>query len=170
LIIEERYEEAEVIETIFSINRFTVRIQLKGGKIMTLPRAKYVWLKSNPSFRTFPKGYVIHHLDFDPTNDDPSNLALMHHRHHLAFHIKQKNIVTEVTIDSRSGVFPVREPKISYNKVQDSYFLRFYELVEGERKRRYISVWHGKKLLTEKDAKKAKWDIWDRWQKDKDEL
>lgn len=40
--------------------------------------------------RPLPKGWVIHHLDEDPTNNDPSNLCLFPSlKHHTRFHQQQ---------------------------------------------------------------------------------
>ena len=33
-----------------------------------------------------PKGYVIHHIDYNPTNNDPSNLSLIDCRSHGSLH------------------------------------------------------------------------------------
>jgi NADH:ubiquinone oxidoreductase subunit len=37
-----------------------------------------------------PKGWVVHHIDEDPTNDDIDNLALMTNKAHLILHHKGK--------------------------------------------------------------------------------
>lgn len=37
-----------------------------------------------------PKGLVVHHLDLDPTNDDPDNLCLMGHGAHTRLHMRLK--------------------------------------------------------------------------------
>jgi hypothetical protein len=62
----------KIIATFFKPPRFYVKVS-NGYSEKTMPRANFVWLKANPSFESIPKGYVVHHLDFDPTNDDPSN-------------------------------------------------------------------------------------------------
>ena len=56
-----------------------------------MPLANYNWLMTNPGFEHVPKGYVVHHLDHNEQNDDPSNLALMAKNLHTAYHWKHKN-------------------------------------------------------------------------------
>lgn len=69
--------EDEILEITFRKDRFFVKVKLCNGAIKTFPRYVYNWLKHNPSFKSIPKGYLIHHLDHEKTNDDPSNLVLM---------------------------------------------------------------------------------------------
>ena len=102
-IDNEKNEKGEIVETIFRKDRFYVRVDFGNGSIRTLPRANFIWLQFNPSFKEIPMGYVIHHLDHDKTNDDASNLALMYKHHHHAYHLKFQNINTIVTIDSRKA-------------------------------------------------------------------
>lgn len=39
-----------------------------------------------------PKGYVIHHIDHDPGNNDPSNLMLLTPSEHTKLHIAERNL------------------------------------------------------------------------------
>ena len=64
---------------------------LVDGEKKVVPMAHYVWLMTNPAFNGIPKGYVVHHLDHDEMNDDPSNLVIMGMQQHRAHHLK--NIV-----------------------------------------------------------------------------
>ena len=76
-------------EKIFKKDRWYVRTVI-DGKRATIPLANATWLESNPSFNGIPKGYVIHHLDHNQLNDDPSNLALVGKNLHRAYHLKYK--------------------------------------------------------------------------------
>jgi len=78
----------EKLEKIFRKGRWYIK---SSGK-WAAPFANYVWLKGNPSFKEIPAGYVIHHLDNDPLNDDISNLVLMQKHHHAPYHWKHKTI------------------------------------------------------------------------------
>lgn len=39
-----------------------------------------------------PKGYVIHHIDHDPGNNDPSNLQLLTPSEHTKLHQSERNV------------------------------------------------------------------------------
>lgn len=44
---------------------------------------RYVWEKYNGEI---PKGYAIHHIDFNPENNDISNLMIMNAKEHSSYH------------------------------------------------------------------------------------
>ena len=48
----------------------------------------YVWEKHNGKV---PKGYHVHHKDFDKFNNDISNLQILRRREHMMFHGKNLN-------------------------------------------------------------------------------
>ncbi len=154
--------------TIFKKNRFYVRLKPIGiEKGLLYPRAIYVWLKYNPSFKGIPKGYVIHHLDLDPTNDDPSNLVLMHKFHHTAYHSKYKEIITDVLIDNNLDMqsfliapdYPRRRPKAYRRGDRDTWFLY---CVMGDGKERHISRLskRHKMFQTKEEAESAIDKLW----------
>ncbi|HQM44155.1 MAG TPA: HNH endonuclease signature motif containing protein [Smithellaceae bacterium] len=153
----------EIIEVIFRKDRFYVKIQNVEGSQETLPRASYVWLKHNPSFKNIPKGYVVHHLDHDKTNDDPSNLVIMHKLQHIAYHFKQVPINTTVVFDDgKSEVYePSKRPRYHYRKDSKRYFVAWYE----NKKTRRLYSRNGKPILTEEEAKQFCDEIWERAQK-----
>lgn len=124
-------------EAFLNKGRFYVRVK-HGDRRTSLPRAVYNWLKYNPSFIEMPKGYVVHHLDLDPLNDDPSNIVLMHRYHHVAYHRKHKNVETEIQIDehNRDYFLPTRPPRVLYRKNNDKYFINFFERGFGGKLRR----------------------------------
>lgn len=47
---------------------------------------QYIWIKHNG---VIPKGYDIHHIDEDKTNNDISNLRLMTRKEHRSLHMKK---------------------------------------------------------------------------------
>lgn len=161
-----------VIEKVFKKDRWCVVLDRGNGVTRTMPQYRYNWLVNNPSFESIPKGYAVHHLDYDKTNDDPSNLALMQRYHHVAHHWKHKKIETKVKIRidpraiKRNGYYPVTEPEVCYNKQQSCWCLRFFEDHGEELRRRYISTYRDKKFKSKEDAEKAKREIWSRFQED----
>jgi len=50
-------------------------------------RAKVVW--EGHHGRRLPRGLVIHHIDRDPLNDDPSNLVALTRRQHALEHLDE---------------------------------------------------------------------------------
>lgn len=50
-------------------------------------QAKKIWCRHN-GVDNIPKGYHVHHIDLDPTNNDISNLQLMLHGDHMRLHRK----------------------------------------------------------------------------------
>jgi len=156
-----------IIETIIRKNRFYVKLDLGNGQHKTLPRAHFIWLSSNPAFEEIPLGYVIHHLDGDQTNDDPSNLALMQKHHHAAHHWKQKALYPEVKIKQavrcnryREEFYPIEEPKITWSNIKKRFCLNFAESMDGKRffVRKYS--YRGRSFKTHEDAQWAKAQIW----------
>jgi hypothetical protein len=146
----------KVIETFLRDNRFYVRIENGESKISTMPRANHVWLKFNPSFKEIPKGYSIHHLDGDQTNDDPSNLALMQKYHHTAYHWKQKTIETKVEIRDYFIDLPFLKKPPIVKKRRNIFYL--YASNNGEDHR----IWRksdGASLLTRLEAIKLAEEI-----------
>lgn len=121
----------EIIETIFKVDRFYVKVKADDGRQRIFPRANFVWLQGNPSFVAIPAAYVIHHLDFDKTNDDISNLALMLKYHHVAYHWKRKTVVSPVIMIDKchTSHIPNKLPSI-YQKSENCFCVYFRE---GER-------------------------------------
>lgn len=137
----------------------------QDGKKLTMPLAIYTWLKGNPSFKGIPKGYVVHHLDLDPLNDDISNLALMYKHHHVAYHFKHKNcnvpIECNVSLSNHEMGFdyPTRMPRI-YNrkyKKTDYWFITYKTL--GNKKIFVYNI-NGIKFRSREEAEKAIDIIW----------
>lgn len=133
-----------------------------------VPQANVVWLACNTSFRSIPRGYVIHHLDHDKLNDDISNLVLMHGNHHTAYHKKNYNTDTEIDIDphlfdtARETYFPNTEPCIFQRRGTKNpwFFLSFQEIIGDVNKRITVSRWMGKRMQTREEAQMVKDLIW----------
>ncbi len=149
----------------------------ENGRRLTMPLANCVWLNGNPSFKSIPKGYVIHHLDLDPLNDDISNLALMYKFHHIAYHWKHKNV--EVPIDCNvaltksemGGEYPVMKPRVgtrNYNGKPWGYWFITYRTTEGKKK--WIYSLNGKRFQSQEIASRAINVIWpnNNWDKTTD--
>jgi len=128
------------------------------------PAAVFSWLIHNPVFKEIPKGYVIHHLDGDPTNDDPSNLALMQKHLHTAHHWKEKTKDIPINHGCIGGhareYFPINEPKIKFNHRRNRWYLSFSEWHNREMKRRYVSMYRGARFRGRQDAARVKKLIW----------
>ena len=71
-----------------------------------------VWCKQH-GFSEVPRGYVVHHLDHDRLNNEPSNLLLMTIADHLAYHnTKSKERATTILNRSREKALPKRPPSL----------------------------------------------------------
>jgi len=83
-------EKLKLIDQFTKKGRFYVKFDRKYSvtNSSVMPRSHYIWLLHCPDFERLPKGYVLHHLDWDETNDDISNLALMLTGGHAAHHFK----------------------------------------------------------------------------------
>lgn len=137
----------KIIKKFLSNNRWHVVLNIPFNGKKSMPQANYNWLINNPSFLDIPKGYLVHHLDLDELNDDISNLALMMKHHHVAYHIKHKNI--KVNIELRKpinikGNFYYFEncskPKIYYRKDRNQWEVNWYERKDGSRIGRSIKI------------------------------
>lgn len=153
----------DIVETFFRKDRFYVRVRESDSKtgIKTMPRANYVWLKSNPVFQEIPKSYVVHHLDGDKTNDDPSNLVIMFKFHHVAHHFK--NILPPVKIwAANTEYFPTQYPTYGYDAKGKRYFIRFYEknIDTGKHEKKRVYLVDGKAIRSEEHAKRCCKKIW----------
>jgi hypothetical protein len=156
-----KYELGEVIETKLSGNRFFVKVQYSDGTVKRMPRSHYSWLKFNPSFYFIPDGYVIHHLDFDPTNDDPSNLALITKYAHDAYHMKHKVVEVKIMIDDLSHEYsPYLEPLVRFDKKANQFYVRIMEKKHGIGRRRAVYTLNGKRFANEEEAQAFKDTIW----------
>ena len=155
------------LKTFLKDGRFYVQIENGNGRKKQLPRYQYVWLKYNPSFKEVPKKYVIHHLDGDKLNDDPSNLALMQKFQHIAHHWKSKLVYPEIHLQeserkphNKTSFYPIDEPKIYFIKAKKRYGLFFRE-DDQDKKRTVVCKYRGRSLKTQEDAEWAKNLIWD---------
>jgi len=158
----------EISEAFIKKGRFYVRVHY-GAKRPVIPRAVYVWLKHNQSFASVPVGYVIHHLDLDPLNDDPSNLALMQKFHHIAYHWKYKNIECNVVINEQVRTFymPTRKPTVNFHKGRKKFRVQFYENNPNSTRNKRIHLFHdetGMPFLTKESAEKYSNKVWEEYQ------
>lgn len=158
-------ESCRLANKIFTNGRWRAKLNKPFDGKSSMPLSHYSWLTSNPSFEHIPKGYVIHHLDFDGTNDDPSNLVLMQRHLHAAYHLKNKKIMPEVTVDyedkslppsKRTLFFPITEPRIYQRGDNDRYIVCFVEKISGKKKQITIHSFRGRKFKTKEDAEWAK--------------
>lgn len=154
----------EVLDIFMRDGRFYVVLKTENEK-RTFPRANFIWLQGNPSFKSIPKGYVIHHLDNDRTNDDITNLVLMQKHHHSAHHWKQKTITTIVATDRSLDTYcPVRRPSIyKDNRRPGGYYkIYFRELDEETGKQRPVYIYSDENgsFKTREHAEKFVKRIW----------
>jgi len=138
----------------------------EDGKTQSMPLSNYHWLIGNPVFPGIPAGYVIHHLDQDPMNDDISNLALMAKNHHRAYHLKYKNcdipIENDIEIDNNSSLigFPVKRPKAYYRKDINRWVIRYYMRTPTKTKHYQINRYRDNQFFLQEHAEKAIDKIW----------
>jgi hypothetical protein len=71
---------------IFKDKKYKVAHCFVNGKQML--RSHKVWTSQKENLPYFPKGFVIHHLDGNPLNDNPKNLLLLDRGTHQRLHIK----------------------------------------------------------------------------------
>lgn len=142
-------------------NRITLLLNESYDGVKEIGKHRYIWLKHNPSFKEIPKGYVIHHLDHDKINNDPSNLVLMAKYHHMAYHAKNTHLddTIEIEIDP-AGYHPISKPWIGFRKSCNKFTLDFKEIIDGKTIRRRPTKIYGKPLLTREDAETARDLIW----------
>jgi len=143
--------DLKLVEKEFKRDRWYGIFEKPDGSKKQLIYSHYVWLVGNPAFNDIPKGYAIHHLDWDETNDDISNLVLMQKHHHAAHHWKNKKIDNGVSIKfdyahvNRTKFFPTCKPRIYlWNKTkagEQRYTIQFVERVSGKKKIIKISRW-----------------------------
>lgn len=69
------------------------RVILKIEGLGSFEYSRWVWQAYTGE--TIPKGYVIHHIDEDPTNNEFDNLQLMSWQEHLSLHHKGKEVSDE---------------------------------------------------------------------------
>lgn len=148
-----------------------IYVQLEwGGTTKTMPRANYNWLKANPIFEEVPPGYVVHHLDHDPLNDDTSNLVIMYKLHHIAYHFKQKVPTGEVKLRKIliPGI-PSTRPRVYRDSRSGKFHIIFYERGDGTKAGRHCKIFrdeNGNLFYSEKEAD----DYIDRFWKEIQEL
>jgi len=158
--------DVDVLGQYYHKGRMMVRFKQSFNGRRTILKSNYVWLKNNPSFADIPRGYVIHHLDHDKTNDDPTNLVLMAKSHHTAYHWKQQYEQVKVPFLADSALsehifMPIKKPTIHFDKKGDCYCLYFREHTVDGSIRKYVSIHKGQKLKTKAQAEKASQEIWD---------
>jgi len=153
----------EVVEKFFRGKRWYVRLSSSINGHGTMPNANFVWLQGNPSFISIPTTYVIHHLDWDTTNDDITNLVLMQKSHHVAYHWKHRSLKVKVNLRiksiNRTKYFPTREPTINQYRA-NRFRIRFRERIDGEIQRTDITSWNGLPIMSREKAEWVKNEIW----------
>jgi hypothetical protein len=162
----QRSEMTEIIEeVVIKRGRYFQKVENRF-----IPRAIAVWLKNNPSFNEIPRGYVIHHLDYDELNDDISNLCLMYKTHHVAHHWKNINKKVRVSIDNKSmgQFYPTKRPTCQYHAPAKRFYLSFGEKSDQTGLWEPKKVWrdpNGKPMLTKEAAEKFAEALWTETQK-----
>lgn len=160
--------EGDIKEVFLNAGRFYVRIECAASKtgIRTLKRANHNWLTANPSFKAIPKGYIVHHLDQDGTNDDPSNLVIMYKLHHMAYHLKQKTITTDIPLAKEARVYmPTKYPHFCWDKNSRRFYVGFSERDESDAPKKVrLFRFEGEPMKTEEAAKACCRKVWeDAW-------
>lgn len=156
-------------ETVLKRGRFYVRVPSSKHFVKSthlVLRALYVWLKGNPGFEEIPRGYVIHHLDYDPTNDDISNLVLMCRPHHSAHHLKQNRVNNHIVVVDETDLFvPKCKPKVYFDKSKQKYFVRIYQIVGSSTigKPKSITSYLGRPIDTKEMGEMVADDIWEKY-------
>lgn len=130
-----------------------------SGRNWKMAQSHYTWLKYNPVFSEIPPNYVIHHLDGDKLNDDPSNLVIMLRYQHSAYHLKTHFKIPETKIKLNKGLdLPKNEPSIYRRK--DTKIKRYVLYWDVNGKRYSITSYAGRQFKAREDAEWAKAQIW----------
>ena len=165
--IKSLYRSYEISRKYIRKDRVYVQIENKYGKTETMPFANYQWLICNPPFPGIPKGYVVHHLDHDEFNDDPSNLALMGKDQHTAHHWKTKtvNIPLEFDVETDNNSIetygtPVQKPTISEIKGRGRWRINYTVKTPDGSKGKSIYNYNGTNFKSFEAAKAAFDEIW----------
>lgn len=164
--METEITKCKIVNRFFRNDRWYIILDQAYQGRKTMQCSRYIWLQENPAFKTIPKGYVIHHLDHDETNNDISNLALMQKNHHAAHHWKYKRLNTEITVDpqfnnfSRTEYLPTTEPKIYQRSDNGKFTVQFAERVDGKRKLTKVCSYRGETFKTKEEAEVFKSLIW----------
>jgi len=150
-----------VTNSFINNGRWLVYFDIAFNGRKTMRKAIYSWLMGNPQFENLPPGYCIHHLDFDETNDDISNLALMKKSHHAAYHLKHsKNHEDDTRLKLREPIQLGRNPTIpKVHPYRGKYYkLRWQEMnALGERiDRQLIGIENKKPFKTPREAERAR--------------
>ena len=110
-------------------------------------------------------------LDYDKTNDDPSNLVIMGKYQHVSHHWKQKVVESAVTIlDDNKGDngavpgLPVRKPTICERKGRGYFFIQYSteDVIDGKAQRcgKRVNSYRGKHMKSIEAAERAIKGIW----------
>lgn len=165
-IIANSIADCVPIEKIFVKDKWFVVLDRAYNGKRKMANANYVWLKCNPAFKEVPKGYVIHHLDWDKTNDDISNLVIMQKYHHVAHHWKQKTNTPTIRVSesdvSRNSLdyFPTKKPAVGKRTDRETYYIAFRERVNGKLKPWKLGSMFGKTLKTREQAEHYSELLW----------
>ncbi len=139
-------------------NYKTIRVPhpVTGERIKILLH-EYLWLVANGFWKkgqtSTPDGYELHHVDFNPFNNDLSNLRLVTHSEHVTIH-------WQIDRDAKIERFKARMAAITPEKLAEriaktSESLKAFNasLTDEERKARMakIRIYHQK--LTEDDVR-----------------
>jgi len=161
-------EDCKMLQKVFHNGRWYVDLMPSLNGRDRIPFSHYKWLETNPSFVDIPRGYIIHHLDFDETNDDPTNLVLMSKPIHTAYHWKHKTQKVPIKFAyngtrTENIYTPTQKPIIIYDKKQNRHYLHFYEKVNGRNKRkRVFSYGDLSGFKSKEDAEIVRDEIWKR--------
>ncbi|RKY07073.1 MAG: hypothetical protein DRP65_10870 [Planctomycetota bacterium] len=151
-----------VVEKVFRRGRWDAVLDRPFDGQKTIPYAHYVWLSGNPSFESIPKGYVVHHLDHDETNDDISNLVIMQKHHHVAHHMKSKIVTPSIVIDPKSSEIhvPTKKPRAYKDSKSDRWYLQYYYRSNGKIHKGTVYKHGGRPFATKDAALDAIKEIW----------
>ena len=88
------------------------------GKQITIGLYQLVWRQF---YGEIPKGYVVHHVNFNPSDNRPENLVLLSHSEHAKLHA---NVRLE---DGKNGAYKMKKKCLQFDK--DGNFVAEFESI-----------------------------------------
>jgi hypothetical protein len=137
-----------------------IRVERHGGGKISLPLHVYVWLIMNGRWEkgetTTPAGHEIHHRDFNPFNNDPSNLELLTATEHRQLHWEKDQEKRLAQIKKMQTDMTPEKKAEAQRKRTESMKLYYASLTPEERSAKMNVIRAHHQRLTEDDVREIR--------------